>query len=60
MGFFIVRNEVLEAIEQNPSWAKRVKEARNVAELEQVLVEFCKLNGFKVVNMPPAEVTICN
>ena len=49
---FAVRLEVLLALWAVPSWKARFLAARNVSEVQGIIVEFGRAKGFKVIEVP--------
>ena len=52
MTVFAVRLTVLLALYADPSWRARLDNARGVAELQAVIVEFGRAKGFEVAEVP--------
>ena len=49
---FAVRGRVLNALRADPEWYERALRCRSDVELEQVIVDFGRARGFKVVEVP--------
>jgi len=45
---FAVRREVLDALLEDPEWSKRLDNAENARQVENVLVEFAKSRGYRI------------
>ncbi|HLE74946.1 MAG TPA: hypothetical protein VI864_02750 [Candidatus Bathyarchaeia archaeon] len=51
MTIFTVRREVLAALLADPVWKAHLDKARNVAEMQEIVCEFAKAKGLKVVEV---------
>ena len=51
MTTFAVRLEVLKAMLANASWKARLDKAKSVAEMQAVIVEFCRYTGWQVAEV---------
>jgi hypothetical protein len=45
---FVVRVEVLAALQADPVWFERAKRCKNATELQVVMVDFGRFKGFGV------------
>lgn len=45
---FAVKAEVLKKLLESSEWRRKLEEAKTLAEAEKVLVDFCKINGYRV------------
>lgn len=52
MTIFAVRSEVIRALRADPVWFEKAWRCRNLEELQRVIVEFGKVKGFEVVEVP--------
>ncbi|MEM3622784.1 MAG: hypothetical protein QXR76_03320 [Candidatus Bathyarchaeia archaeon] len=50
MRIFAVRTEIVRALLQDKIWCEKLNQAKNFAEAEKVLIEFCKEKGCE---LPP-------
>ena len=44
----VVKREVVDALLRDKEWSCRLEEAKTTRDVVKVLVEFCKIKGFKV------------
>ena len=51
MTVFAVRVEVLRALQADPVWFEKACKCRNVKELQEVVCEFGRAKGWKVVEV---------
>ena len=52
MTIFAVRMEVVRALRADPEWLAKAKQCGSIGELEQVFVEFGRVKGYAVVEVP--------
>ena len=48
---FGVRTEIMEEMFSNPKWSKRLDKAKTVDEIAEIVAEFCRSKGYKIVKI---------
>jgi len=45
---FAVKREILEEMLRDPEWSRRIEEAKSVAEIAEIVAEYCRKKGYRV------------
>jgi len=54
---FGVRTEIIREMFSNPKWSKRLDKAKTVDEIAEIVAEFCRSKGYKIVKINVATTT---
>ena len=54
---FGVRTEIMKEMFSNPKWSKRLDKAKTVDEIAEIIAEFCRSKGYKIVKINVATAT---
>ena len=47
----VVKREVLACLFADPVWSVKAAKAKTIEEFTHVLIEFCKIHGYKIKNL---------
>lgn len=54
---FGVRTEIIREMFSNPKWSKRLDKAKTVDDVAEIVAEFCRSKGYKIVKINVATTT---